>query len=148
MLGAVANSNSHSCSGIEMYRWRDVGNQNTCWIAGSISFSSPGYKINSSRDETVTGFIAQSLKNMFYLPDSPYEIFPYLQAYSSRGSAVKEISAANFKKLKKLRLLYLDQNQIEKINSDTFNDLESLEWLNLGMHVHHFIKGLLTKFFL
>jgi Leucine-rich repeat (LRR) protein len=136
LFGTVTNANTISCSSIETRSWDFVGDVNVCVIDKSISILTPGYKIYSEKDDTITGFEAEWIKNMFYLPDSPSETFPNLQAYSAYRSSVREISAANFKNLNKLRLLWLSKNQIEKVNINTFKDLESLEWLYLGLKNH------------
>lgn len=42
------------------------------------------------------------------------------------------MSAENFRNLRKLKMLHLNKNQIDKIPDDTFKNLDSLEDLNLG----------------
>jgi uncharacterized protein YjiK len=141
---AVADVKSILCATIETTNWALVGSHKTCYINKSTSISTPGYKIDSAKDETITGFHAQHNKNLFYLPDSPHEQFPNLQVYGAWGSSVKEISSSNFKNLNKLRVLWLNGNQIEKISSDTFSDLESLEWLYLSK-VFFQVRGLISN---
>jgi hypothetical protein len=128
----IADANTISCSRVATSRWMYLNNVKTCIMDDSTSISTIGYKISSARDESVIGIELEHLRNMFYLPDSPSDKFPNLQGYSAVGSSVKEISGANFKNLRKLSVIFLDNNQIEKIHSDAFSDLESLKWLNMG----------------
>jgi Leucine-rich repeat (LRR) protein len=128
-------ANTISCSKIETNDWAYLGRQKTCWIDSFVSISTPGYQINSTRDETIISFNAASVKAMCYLPDSPSDIFPNLQMYQAYGSSVKTISANYFNDLKKLRYLSLGSNQIEVIENDAFDHLESLEWLHLSKKI-------------
>jgi hypothetical protein len=132
----VAGANTISCAKIETTSWAHIGSQKTCFIdkstSMSTSISTPGYKINSAKDDTIAGFHAQNNKNLLYLPDSPHEQFPNLQVYSAYQSSVKEITAANFKNLKRLRGLFLQSNQIEKSaarRSAIWNLLNGFIWV-------------------
>jgi hypothetical protein len=145
LFDKYADASSISCHQTETRAWTYLGTIKRCIIDRAASIPTLGYQINSARDETVEGFDIQYLITMFYLPDSPSEQFPYLQGYSAYRSSVKEISHANFKNLKQLRMLWLSGNQIEKINSNTFNDLESLEWLYLGKQKSFKLKILLEN---
>lgn len=71
-------------------------------------------------------------KKIRFLPENPADKFPNLKLYRPYSCSIEEISKVNFKDLRKLRKLYLDNNAIRKVASDTFEDLTSLEYLSLG----------------
>lgn len=67
-----------------------------------------------------------------YLPIKVDEIFPNLNTYSAGFCSIREISQENFKGLTKLRALFLQHNKINRILSDTFQDLKLLQAIELG----------------
>lgn len=71
-------------------------------------------------------------KHIFYLPTNLDESFPDLIEIKAFSCNVKSIHKKNFKNLRKLKGLYLNNNQIEKISTNTFEDLQSLERLFLS----------------
>lgn len=97
----------------------------------STSIDSYGFTITSNRDETITGLDLESNKNIFFLPIRVDRSFSKLVAYNANGCSLKSLSKENFKNLRFLKQLWLGENEIEKIYSDTFVDLSSLEDLAL-----------------
>lgn len=63
----------------------------------------------------------------FKFSDKPHETITAITFYMN-----EKILHKNFQNLKKLKSLWLKRNRIEKISSDTFQDLASLEKLDLG----------------
>lgn len=51
--------------------------------------------------------------------------------YNAESCSVKSLSHDNFEKLGRLKVLLLNDNEIEKLDSFVFADLVSLEWLVL-----------------
>lgn len=71
-------------------------------------------------------------QNIQFLPILLHESFPLLKEYYVTNTAVPKISKKNFEKLFKLEMLSLDENQIEVIRSDTFEDLISLKEIKIS----------------
>lgn len=74
-------------------------------------------------------------RNIEFLPVSVYKSFPKLKIYYVANTPVQKISKKNFEKLYELWALYLENNQIEVIPSDTFEDLVKLENVNISTHL-------------
>lgn len=104
----------------------------TCFMDSVTKIDSLQFEISSERDENVTKISLYGNKNVIYLPISVSEKFPLLTELIAWQCSVKEISKENFKNLYKLQRLDLDENQITKIQSETFEDLMGLEVLRLG----------------
>lgn len=83
-------------------------------------------------DSTVLALKFDLNNKISVLPVRVDETFPVLAAYFAQYCSIKTISKVNFKNLKKLRVLALTNNKIERIDDDTFEDLTSLEQLGLG----------------
>lgn len=108
------------------------GQQMTCYMK-DVTIDSQGFTIASPpKDETVTAMGFFSNKNALFLPDNIHEAFPYLMTLSASSCSIKTVSKENLKNLNKLRGLYLDNNQIKTIRSNVFEDLTSLQRLDLG----------------
>lgn len=91
-----------------------------------------GFKISNEKDKTVKGLMFDFNEKISHLPDSPYDIFPNLMAYTAGRCEIKNISHNHFKNLHELKFLYLYDNQIEIIYYQTFKDLTSLVELDLS----------------
>lgn len=96
----------------------------------TTKISDPTVKL-SHKDSSITGLLFNKNKNIFYLPVFVNEKLPNLFSYSAQACSLTEITKLNFNGLKKLKALWLPNNQIKKITSDTFEDLSSLELLYL-----------------
>lgn len=107
----------------------------TCFMDATTEITSPMSNITSRRDYAVVGLWLQSNKNIRSLPHNTARIFPNLLGLTAAECSIKTIAYENFKKLYKLRFLLLGYNEIEEIESETFEDLRSLQLLNLGKHV-------------
>lgn len=69
---------------------------------------------------------------IYFLPVSVNETFPNLKNLEARYCSLRFISKKNFEGLFKLEYLDLEENFIEKIESDTFDGLDNLKYVNLG----------------
>lgn len=67
-----------------------------------------------------------------FLPQGVGGKLPNLLSYAATYCSVKAIFKDNFKGLSKLIYLGLNRNEIEKIPTNTFEDLKVLEKLELG----------------
>lgn len=108
-----------------------LGRFNGCIMRYATVIDLPGSSI-SPRDEAIEGLSLYINAKIYFLPQKVAESFPNLLAYSAYRCSLTEVSKINFAYLGKLRVLLLDYNQIIKIGSNTFEDLSSLEYVNLS----------------
>lgn len=106
--------------------------QSTCFMTRVTIIDSQGFRIASTTDEAIEGLEFEFNRKVSFLPVYIHEAFPNLVTFSAPSCSLKAISKENFKNLSKLKLLVLNDNQIEIIQNDVFKDLTSLEKLNLG----------------
>ena len=104
--------------------------------------------ISSPKDRTVKGLLLEDNQNVKFLPVRVYEKFPSLVGLSAFDCKIKIITKANFEKLDKLKEIHMHGNLIEKISSDTFEDLISLEQIFLGELTETFVKTIFVMNFL
>jgi hypothetical protein len=86
----------------------------------------------SASDEPVNSLNFSGNKKIRFLPILVADKYPDLLLYDASGCSLKEVTKQNFEGLSKLKALFLNKNEIEKINSDTFEDLLDLEDFYLG----------------
>lgn len=110
----------------------------TCFMNESTTINLNDTKF-SSTIESIMRLDFFTNRNIFYLPVNVGENFPHLAFYNAQNCSVKVISKSNFDGLFELKKLYLDNNEIESIFSDTFLDLVQLEWLTLSRAVNFLI---------
>lgn len=121
-----------SCEEHQNKTWAaSVGSVKTCILKNATIINERDVII-SSRDESVNGLLIVENTHILYLPVEISEKFPSLLAYCVAGSPIRNIWRENFIGLNKLKDLRLIYNQIEKITSDTFSDLKSLQNLALS----------------
>lgn len=132
-----AKGNQISCERKTFESWGDVGSQNTCWMKKSTSIGSDDVKLLP--DAAIGALFFDKNKKISFLPVDVGISFPRLKLYSAYRCSIKTIAKVHFKGLKMLRRLHLDNNQIETIKSNTFEDLNSLEELYLSKKNNFFI---------
>lgn len=101
-----------------------------CYMNNETTIDSHGFEI-SSGDEAVEGLVFDNNQKIRFLPEKVAEKFPKLVIYWAQSCSLTEISKIHFENLGSLTQLLLQSNRIEKISSNTFEDLTSLFWLNL-----------------
>lgn len=124
----IGTSWSRGCS--SKVDWPDLGGGLTCHVAKNTTIDTADVTIKKYYKMKAIFF--NSNKKILFLPIGVGEEYPYFRAYFAFSCSIKKISQANFKEMRKLAYLNLADNQIEKIHSDTFRDLENLEKLWLG----------------
>lgn len=121
-----------SCEKIEAYNWHAAGMQLTCFMTESVAINSSDFTISSERNENIGGLDFTYNTKVYFLPIAIDTTFPDLVGYDASFCSLTELSKDNFKNLVKLTTLWLNSNKIEKILSETFQDLIALEFLALG----------------
>lgn len=121
------------CETIQSNTWYDTGSIKTCRMQ-TLKIASEGILISSS-DVSIRGFTLGGNRQIFFLPSRIDNSFPNLLVIDAAHCSLKSVSKDSFVNLKKLQLLYLQNNQIDTIRSDTFKDLTSLEQLYLGIYM-------------
>lgn len=124
--------NEVACEHVIELQYGDMGRHKTCRMNNKTSLDGDRAKI-SNNDDSVTFLYFADNKKIKFLPREPYKAFQRLIIYSATNCSIKSVSYENFSFLKELKYLYLGKNEIERINSDTFHDLESLERLSLSI---------------
>lgn len=92
-----------------------------------------GYSVLDPCNEKVDTMDFSHNQKIEFLPKSPHQIFPNLATYEANSCAIKEITKMNFQNLHRLKGIFLADNQIYAVLSDTFEGLINLSSLRLGM---------------
>lgn len=71
-------------------------------------------------------------RNVEFLPVLVHETFPILKFYRVVSTPIQKVFRKNFEKLNRLEMLHLEQNQIDVIKNDTFEDLVNLKEIFIG----------------
>lgn len=82
-------------------------------------------------DQDVEIFVLSYNRKIEYLPENIIERFPKLMIIHARSCSIKSITKINFKDMQQVIDVWLDGNQIEKIESPTFEDFMALKRLVL-----------------
>lgn len=120
------------CEEINIDTWSYVNEQVTCSMQNTTAISSPGYDLTASKDNKIGALYFSSNKNIFYLPDGFYENLTNVVALAASSCSIVAVYKSNFYNLKELIQLDLEDNQIVEIASNTFEDLNSLQFLWLS----------------
>lgn len=129
-----ASSKGVPCESIKNGQWElsDKVGKKTCVLYDTTAIDSIGYQITSPRDEEVVATDYDSNDKIEYLAENVDEKFPNLKIIFASSCSIKSISKKSFRNLNKLDRLVLYGNQITRIDDETFNDLTSLQFLDLS----------------
>ena len=134
LVNRTLKSGEVACESLkDEVRHDEFGCQRTCLMNKATVINSDDFTIvieNSDNHISILTF--NENEKIYFLPNHVDEIFPNLLLYFANFCKIREISRTNFVGLKKLRWLFLKKNFIQRIEADTFKDLESLEYLALG----------------
>lgn len=110
-----------------------IGNFNTCYMNNSTVIDSRMTQIVIAQDvaPTVSNLFFSRNKNISFLPTN-IAIFPNIKMLTAEDCLLTSIRRENFSGLKNLKVLFLNNNKIKTIYSDTLEDLISLEYLSLS----------------
>lgn len=97
------------------------------------SIDAPNITIASTGDDhLVNDFSIFNQTDMFFLPDKIGERFPNLIAMGSGFFKIRSLQRSNFFGFRRLRNLYVTNSDLEKIEHDTFQSLDTLVILDLS----------------
>lgn len=116
-------------------RFEDMPHSEFCVMKQRTVINATNFIIAELKDEDIEGVDFEGNTNIEYLPYKIYKQFPSLVEYRAQFCSIKQITRENFEKLNRLKYLVLGYNQIEKISSDTFRDLESLLHFTLSEYL-------------
>lgn len=124
-------SETISCDKFENDNWMS-GSLKTCIVTRKTKFLSVIVYITPT-DSSILALDLSFNKELTNLPIDIHNTFPEILAYKASHCSIETISKMNFYNMLQLTELRLNDNQIEKIDSDTFEDLVSLKYLYLSM---------------
>lgn len=121
-----------SCEKVASYEYADdIGNQKACVMKKKTIIDSLGFTFPPEKNETIRGIDFSDNKKISFLPFKVHKTFPTLMVIAASSCSIQEISRENFKNLKMLRGLWLRNNQIETIPSNSFQDLLFIDDIDL-----------------
>jgi Leucine rich repeat len=129
-----AGTNQVACenASINYHAYRGFENVTFCYMNETTSIQTTGVTFPQARDDSIQALSFNNNKKIIYLPESFGKKFVSLILYEAINCSIKGISKENFEGLKNLKRLDLERNNIEKILSETFQELTRLEYLYLG----------------
>lgn len=120
------------CENVDYLLWENFKLAfKTCSIKES-AIDADDVEIFSETVSSIMGVDFYDNEKVSFLPINLHVKFPNLTTLTASFCDVKTVANKNFKHLTKLRLLWLEGNQIEQIPSNAFEDLTALEVLNLS----------------
>lgn len=108
------------------------GDRDCCLMDRMTSIASDNLRISAKRREFIKGIKFFRNQRIQYLPVFINSKFPKIIRLEATGCSIKKISKDNFQGLFQLYELNLDENFLEEIRSDTFEDLKSVKYIHLG----------------
>ena len=134
LLGFIAGSSANEifCERIDDDNfWSLTKYRRTCYMDDKVSIDNIDTTIGL-RDDSILSLRFFDNKKIKYLPVGVNGKFPNLINYAAGYCSLTVVYKANFRGMNKLELLDLNVNKIERIFSNTFEDLISLQKLFLG----------------
>lgn len=121
-----------SCEKVINYEYADdIGSQKACVLKKVTVIDSLGFTFAPEKNDSIRGIDFSDNKKISFLPFKLHKTFPRMLVIAASSCSIKAISRENFKNLKVLRGLWLRNNQIETIPSNTFEDLTSIDDIDL-----------------
>lgn len=114
------------------YEHDDNGKLKLCEMTENTSIDASGVELGVEKDESVLGIRFYDNKKIFYLPVDVYKSYPNLVIYFAHSCNIKFLLKANFKNLGSVKEVHLDNNRIQKLDGEMFEDMSSLQILYLS----------------
>lgn len=119
-----------------------------CQLDYGTYIDSPDYSFMANEDYAVLeAILVEYQGSMQFLPVFLHDTFPMLKVYSVIHTPARKITKKNFEKLFKLEKLRLQNNYIEAIQSNTFEDLISLQVLEISKNLLKVLKNFIVTIF-
>lgn len=131
-VSLLTGSNQIFCEKTDFTYMHFVGSPNTCILTDTTKIDGKEFKFVDTKDDSLQALKFWGNKRISYLPIEIHKTFKNLISIDAGQCAIKEISKASFQNLRKMKVLLMCCNLIERIDGDTFNGLTSLEYLGLG----------------
>lgn len=96
-----------------------------CEFNDTIAITTPT-TLSNSVNESVTELVMKKNKNIEYMPQGVGVVFPNLEYIDAYGCSVTSLTKLNFKGLTKLINIDLEENRVEKIDANSFEDTVNL----------------------
>lgn len=107
---------------------------NCCYLGAKTRIDSLDYAFDEAKNYSdIELFQIKHQSFIEYLPVSVHKSIPNLKYYSISHTPIHKITKKNFEKMYELGVLSLDNNRIETIRSDTFQDLIKLVQISISM---------------
>lgn len=116
-----------SCESISPRRYNKC-----CFLDNSTSIENANTSFSGVRDDSVREINFAHNKKIYFLPIRVNDKYPELRSYDATNCSLKTISKQNFERMVNLKYLKLFLNEIEKLDSNTFEDLVNINKLNIG----------------
>lgn len=120
-----------TCEAKINFTWEVAGDQKTCYVTELTTINAAGFKFIGMH-YSVGGLSFYGNREVSFLPVDIDQNFPNLLAYNAASCSISLLSKSSFKGLHKVRELWLNNNYIVRIDSDTFEDLVALKCLVLS----------------
>lgn len=103
-----------------------------CYLNKATVISDPNVTFSGSEIYDVNAILLLENYNIEYLPVNISKNVPNLEFYLAGRTIIREISALNFAKLSNLKFLGLQNNKIEFIPNNCFQDLTKIQEIDLS----------------
>lgn len=104
----------------------------SCMMDIETSIESTGIILPSTMNKTVKKLVFSKNKKIHFLLEKVAKNFPFLHEIWADGCSLTEVYKINFLNMDRLGRVILDDNQITRIASNTFDDSPTLDWVSLG----------------
>lgn len=116
------------CESVEHENYMEKS-YDTCMLTDTTEIDSFGFIFLYKERSGVKALNFNGNKKIVFLPEKVYLSFPKLVAIDASHCSIRK---ENFENLEHLTTLLLFNNEIEKIYSNTIQNLHSLEYIDLG----------------
>lgn len=107
-----------------------------CFLNEATVINVVNVTIGGLEIDDVRGINFDGNEKIHFLPVEVYKKFPNLEVYLAVSAQIQKISALNFEKLSRLKVLSLFGNRIESIPNHCFQGLNKLYKINLSTYFY------------
>lgn len=114
-----------------------------CYKTNSSDESTKNMTIIGERSDKVTSLTFKGYQK--YLPIEVHFSYPKIEWYVATACGITEVSKLNFENLSELEFIRLDFNELETVESDTFQGLARLRYISIG-NIYFSVNVLIDDF--